>query len=121
MMRYSLFDDQETAFDSIIRDSIPHHPRLAHGNDVLKIHNLSGRQRCIRMRRAEAAVADIQQSTGNFLTRGIVEREFQVAVGRMTMLGTAISSSHNGFLRSLPFRTHRSAALPPFRIISASG
>ena len=121
MMRDSLFDYQETAFDSIIRNPVPHYPRLAHGNDMLKIHNLSGRQRCIRMRSAEAAVAHIQQSAGNFLTRGIVERKFQVAVGRMTMLGTAIRRSHNGFLRSFPLRMHRSAALPPSRIISASG
>jgi len=68
MMRDSLFDYQEPALHPIIRDAIPHYPRLAHRDQVLKIHNLPSRQRRIRVRRAEAAFADIQQPASDFLT-----------------------------------------------------
>ena len=119
--RTELFDDEESALDAIIRDAVPHYPRLADRDHVLKIHNLPGRERCIRMRCAETALAVVQQSAGDFLMRWIVERKFQMAVNRMAKLGTAISGCHNRFLRSFLVRMHRFAVLPPFRKVSASG
>ena len=65
--RTELFDYQESALHPIIRDAVPHYPRLADRDHVLKIHYLSGGERCIRMRCAETALAVVQQSAGDFL------------------------------------------------------
>jgi hypothetical protein len=121
MMSNSLFDYQESAFDPISLDAVPHYARLADGDYVLKIHNLAGGQRRISVLSAEAALAVIEQTSGHFLMGRIVEGKSKMAIGGMTALGTALGSGHDGFWRSVLVRMHRSAALPPFRIISAFG
>ena len=79
--RSSLFDDQETGFDAIVRDPVPHHARVAHCDGVLELDLLPGVQRSISMHGAESALAVIQQPAVDFLRRGIVEGEFERAAG----------------------------------------
>jgi hypothetical protein len=76
MMSKTLFDDQEAAFDPIIRYAVPHYARLSDRDYVLEIHYLAGWQRGVRMRCAEAALAVVEQAARDFLMRGIVERKF---------------------------------------------
>ncbi len=85
-----LFDDEESAFDPIVGDAIPHHARLADRDHMLKVDHLTGMEGAVSVSGAKAAGTVIEQPPGNLLMRWIVKRQRQLTFSGMTAFGAAI-------------------------------
>jgi hypothetical protein len=87
---WKLCDYQESGFNAIVGDSIPHHARLSDGDGVLKLDHLAAVQSGVGVHRSETALAVVQQAADDFLARRIVEEQFELAAAMVAALGASI-------------------------------